>query len=373
MEKSNSNVWRWEEGFVNIAFEHLRLSYGELDPENGLVAFVSPPKNQCFTVQFLIKSDGIHQETDQVMKAMKEELDNMLVKLDETDPWAYITRRYCGTAGNAISKVHWGYYLGILKAGDESAVRQAQAEIYDPRYYSLVAKFKEQAHKEGSKPLLPWREVIPADFVFIGMEPSLGKWGKNDLIADAKIKAGFTNFAYSLEDFILHFCIKIYLCNNGPTYYLTDVSKGAMLVSSADKNRKQRYSEWLPLLKEELNIVSKPSTKLISIGKDPFDFLLKNEIPNEYILHYSPRTLKSRGKYVANRTNEYSLFKDTVTMEDIILVAKDVIEKCNMDDSLSSEILGKLQAKQKLTDNQKQLIFYYKTRFKELKTEHKAK
>jgi hypothetical protein len=84
----------------------------------------------------------------------------------------------------------------------------------------------------------------PVDYVFICMEPSLGRWAPSPDVARAKVEAGFRNFVFSIEDFILHFCIKQYLCEPTQRYLITDWSKGAMLVEQAGVARTDRYDRW---------------------------------------------------------------------------------------------------------------------------------
>jgi hypothetical protein len=115
-----------------------------------------------------------------------------------------------------------------------------------------------------------YRSPRPVDFVLIGMEPSIGGEGASILdVARKKIKRGFKNFASSTEDFILHFCIKEYLCAGWGTYYLTDLSKGAMSVRAAKSEREKRYEKWHPLLLDELELVAgQKATPIIAIGNE---------------------------------------------------------------------------------------------------------
>jgi hypothetical protein len=73
----------------------------------------------------------------------------------------------------------------------------------------------------------------PVEYVFVCMEPSLGGWARSPDEAKARVEAGFRNFVSSVEDFILHFCIRQYLCEPTEHYHITDLSKGAMLVERA--------------------------------------------------------------------------------------------------------------------------------------------
>lgn len=67
------------------------------------------------------------------------------------------------------------------------------------------------------------------------MEPSLSGRLAEDL--RSRVADGSRNFLNSIEDFILHFCARRYLCNPGERYHITDVSKGGMPVSAAGEKR----------------------------------------------------------------------------------------------------------------------------------------
>ena len=110
----------------------------------------------------------------------------------------------------------------------------------------------------------------PVDFVLVAMEPSTGG-GAGEL----KKGKAFSpkNFSGSVEDFILHCCIREYLCGGGRTYHLTDLSKGAMLTRHAADKPEERYRRWYPLLKKELKLVAKPNAPMIAIGNVVHGFL----------------------------------------------------------------------------------------------------
>jgi hypothetical protein len=88
----------------------------------------------------------------------------------------------------------------------------------------------------------------PVDYVFVCMEPSRGRWARDADEARSKVEAGFKNFIASIDDAILHFCIRRYLCGPEQRYHITDLSKGAMLVEHASDARFERYDRWYELL-----------------------------------------------------------------------------------------------------------------------------
>ena len=153
------------------------------------------------------------------------------------------------------------------------------------------------------------------DYVFVGMEPSFG-WANGIEHAEKKIAEGMRNFARSGNDkeplslFILS--IKRFLCQQGGTYHLTDVSKGAMPVTVAALDRNRRYEEWYPLLLREIEIVGKPSAPVIAIGKKVEAFLKKRDLDGttgrslQAVPHYSPQ---ASGFYKIEAENDREGFK----------------------------------------------------------------
>ena len=97
-------------------------------------------------------------------------------------------------------------------------------------YRELEGRMKALAETDGDIFLPNPEPSGPADYVLICMEPSLGWWARTADHAKARVDAGFRNFLFSIEDFILHFCVRRYLCAAEQRYHITDISKGAMLV-----------------------------------------------------------------------------------------------------------------------------------------------
>ena len=148
----------------------------------------------------------------------------------------------------------------------------------------------------------------PVDYVLVGMEPSLGVWGKNLDKARKKIEEGFKNFS---DVWILHCPVKNYLCPDGETYYLTDLAKGAMLTSSPSAGNNEKYEHWYPLLEREMKLVAKPDAKIISIGTKVGLFLLGKGIYGHagMIPHYSATAARYWGKEIPGRQAEFEEFR----------------------------------------------------------------
>lgn len=109
--KQDKHKWRWAEGKVNSAEEHIQICYGNPQDSDWArfpkIALLSPPEEKKFTVQFLLDAKG-RKEQDMI-REVRQELDFYLVEKKEENPWAY-ARYHCGTAANIYSRVHWDFF-----------------------------------------------------------------------------------------------------------------------------------------------------------------------------------------------------------------------------------------------------------------------
>ena len=243
------------------------------------------------------------------------------------------------------------------------------------KYEKLESAFERQVAKDanGSTFLPNIRPEGPVDFVLIGQEPSCGN-GNPDKAREVTDRVD-RNFSGSLEDFILHFCVKEYLCKGGKTYYLTDLSKGAMKTRVAAHEREKRYEEWYPLLKKELRVVAKPGAQVISIGRTVQRFL-ERKVSDGYIikriphyggiLHYSLQASRHRGKASKCDPEGYRQFCSEVNLRDVEQAAKEVLAQAGMRDSDINHNLNRLRAGSGLTDSRKKLMFDYKVAFERI-------
>jgi len=247
------------------------------------------------------------------------------------------------------------------------------ANRFTQAYRQLESCFKQQVESESSIYLPAISPPGCVDFVLIGMEPSLGHWARTKEEARAKIRLGFKDFAFSVGDFILHYCIRQYLCYDDSTYHITNVSKGAMRTCEADTDRLERYNRWYPLLSEELKIISKETTKIIAIGQAVKRFLDGQGLKDVHktILHYSNQAARYRSRYVQgrDREQEFQKFKAEVPIivDGILKVVDAVIEEARMPEAFVSQSVRNLRKDKKLTPSQEKLIFGYKIDFKGVK------
>lgn len=238
---------------------------------------------------------------------------------------------------------------------------------FDRDFEALEEKFRNQAEEDGDVFLPSIKPHGKVDFVLIGAEPSLGSWAKDKREAREKISQGFRDFSFSLGDFILHYCARAYLCQGERSYHVTDLSKGAMLVKKAGENHTERYSRWHDLLMAEWELVSKESTRVISIGGSAAKFLKgKAPLVSKTILHHSNQAAKYRARCVKGRESQFREFAAQCTLGDVLEVAKSIIYGIPMDNSLAAGTLDRLQSHRGLSESQKKLAFGYMLDFSEM-------
>ena len=139
-------------------------------------------------------------------------------------------------------------------------------ESFHTAYRELEERMKVLAEADGDVFLPNPEPSGTVQYILICMEPSLGRWARSADDARLRVEAGFRNFLFSIEDFILHFCVRRWLCGPAERYHITDFSKGAMLVDYAGFARTQRYDRWYSLLQQEINLCANPSAGIVAVG-----------------------------------------------------------------------------------------------------------
>ena len=187
---------------------------------------------------------------------------------------------------------------------------------FEEAYQELEKEFAERVKQDNQR----WNlESIflpnvtpqgPVDYVLVGTEPSLGRWGRTKEIAQKKIDEGFHTFCGAPQDRIIHYCIKNYLCPDGETYYLTDLAHGAMLAGSPGAGNTDKYEAWYPMFEKELGLVAKPGAKITSIGARVGRFLSDKGLYGHAVTipHYSGTAARHFGTEIAGREAQYQEF-----------------------------------------------------------------
>ena len=243
------------------------------------------------------------------------------------------------------------------------AEERQNREAFRAAYRGLEARMKALAEADGDVFLPNPEPVGPVQYVFIGMEPSLGWWSRSPEEARAKVGAGFRNFVFSIEDFILHFCIRHYLCENTKRYHITDLSKGAMLVERAGIARTHRYERWYGLLLEEVDLVATPGAGVFAVGNAVAKHLTQRAFPRTFttVLHYSGQAAAARAAGIVGHEESFEQFKRSISLEHVLATAEEVLNE-SVPPKFRSETLARL-ARTQLSDSRQQLAFNYKLAF----------
>jgi len=232
----------------------------------------------------------------------------------------------------------------------------------------LEQEFAAAAAVDGDVYLPNFTPSGPVDAVLIGMEPSLGWWARTPAEAAPKIAAGFRNFMWSPEDFILHYAARRSLCSAGGTYHVTDISKGAMTVEKAHIDRRARYARWAVLLDKEVRLIAKPGAHIIAIGRNVCSFLERNGVDRDIksIIHYSAQASAARDAAVIGREAEFRAFSEMLSMQELVDVASEIMQENSISVAMSAETIARLR-KANLSESRKKLAFIYSTAFAKLR------
>jgi hypothetical protein len=234
-------------------------------------------------------------------------------------------------------------------------------------YRALEVRMKALAEAEGDVFLPNPEPKGPVAYVLICMEPSLGRWARTAEEARLRVQEGFRNFLSSVEDFILHYSVRHYLCRANQRYHITDLSKGAMLVERAKVARAERYNRWYGLLEEELDLISSTDTKFIVVGKLVSEHLIRRRFSKPFIqvIHYSGLAASARKAWIVGREESFESFKNSVSLADVIAAAKEVLLESGVPVEIREQTLRRL-TKSQLSESSRQLMFHYRTVFEPL-------
>jgi hypothetical protein len=235
-------------------------------------------------------------------------------------------------------------------------------------YRELEIRMKALAESDGHV-FLPSPEPLgPVDYVFVCMEPSLGRWARDADEAKAKVDAGAKNFYGSTEVSILHFCIRRYLCGPEERYHITDLSKGAMLGKHAALARVERYDRWYGLLQEEIDLVATPNAHIVAVGKSVGDYLERQRFarPVTRVIHYSSLAGLARRTGIIGHEERFKEFIGSVSLNDLGTTMEQVLKEAHLPAQICDEALSQLKGSQ-LTTSHQTLIFNYKLAFESMR------
>lgn len=235
-------------------------------------------------------------------------------------------------------------------------------------YQELEARMKVLAERDGDIFLPNPEPEGRVDYLLICMEPSLGRWASSAEEARSRVESGFRNFLSSIEDFILHFCVRRYLCSPAERYHMTDFSKGAMRVERAGLDRILRYNRWYSLLREEVELCTTANSAIIAVGGAVAQHLTRREFPRPFsrVIHYSGQAARARRDGIAGREDDFNAFNGSVCLDEILSAAEQVFQAAQAAAEIRDKTMARLAGSQ-LTTSRQQLIFNYKVAFESLR------
>ena len=142
-----------------------------------------------------------------------------------------------------------------------------------------------------------------------------------------------------------------------------------MASRDADSKPQDRYEEWYPLLRRELQTVAKPDAQVIAIGSQARCFLSGKILPRPYIgaiRHYGGAGAGHFDKAIKGKEPCYREFSKSVTFEDIQSTAQDVLREAKME-SFKDKTLQRLCRGKRLTESRKKLMFDYMVAFEAIR------
>lgn len=240
--------------------------------------------------------------------------------------------------------------------------------MFHEKYKNLMLRMERQANLDGAIFLPNIEPQGVVENIFICMEPSSGRWAKSVEDGRREVEAGFRNFTTSIEAMILHFCVSKYLCKNKQSYHFTDISKGAMTVKDAMRNREKRYDKWMPLLIEELKLIAAPNARFFTVGKSVSDYLNKCNLthhfhyPFKHIIHYSPLNGRARKKEIEGQEDKFKKFLGSVNLNHIVQQTDELFASNPIIQKYRDVTLKRIRSS-KLTESRQKLIYIYKRSF----------
>jgi hypothetical protein len=239
----------------------------------------------------------------------------------------------------------------------------------EPAYQEHQAHMKALAEEDGDAFLPNLTPRGRVDYIFICMEPSLGRWaydaacGKATVErARAEVERGVRNFLPSGDLAMLYYAASKFL--PAGRCYMTDISKGAMPITKANIDRTQRYNRWFPSLLKEISIVAAPGAKFFAVGNAVEKQLNDREFPHPFttILHYSSVAAPHRAHAVRGHEESFEEFKLSMSRERLREVAEDVFAaSCDVPQDIRDYTFRKHDRKP--SNSLAQLAFTYKLAF----------
>ena len=174
------------------------------------------------------------------------------------------------------------------------------------------------------------------DFVLVAKMTSIGKKDAEELEpGELRYPAPHLNLLISLGDLILNYGAHRHLCKPGETYYLTDLGKCAIPPQQAKgKLEREEFEFWYPKLKEELELVAKPTATVVPVGRATWKFLRKqSDFPYRLegpVLHWSKQLIGAAQMASTLFPPEWEKFRQTTSWEDLYKSTEEIFSEAGL-------------------------------------------
>ncbi len=234
------------------------------------------------------------------------------------------------------------------------------------RYDDLQNKWRQFAISHDDYYLQYLPPSAPVDFILVGKMTSIDEKAASNLSPGKypNIETVPFNLYATLGDWVLNYGAHRHLCKPGETYYLTDLAKCAIPPKLAKgKHQEKKFSDWYPLLLEELKLVTKPKATVIPIGSATSEFLRRQEnFPyplTDPILHWSRAAVAAAKMASSFFPHEWKEFKGAAGWEDLRASIEQILAQADL--SQHMDAVQKFEGK--FTEMYLHYMFTYKKEF----------
>ena len=139
-----------------------------------------------------------------------------------------------------------------------------------------------------------------------------------------------------------------------------------MPVAHASVARTERYDRWYGLLTEELDLVTLPHARIVTVGTVVTEYLRRRPFPKAWpltpVIHYSPLAAQARAVGIVGYEEQFAAFRGSVSLTHVRATTEAVLTAFSIPARFRGETLAQLE-KGELSESQQQLIFNYKLAF----------
>ena len=118
-----------------------------------------------------------------------------------------------------------------------------------------------------------------------------------------------------------------------------------------------------------VRLLANSNAGVVAVGNAVAQHLERRGFPRPFtrLIHYSGLAARARAAGIVGHEDSFQAFRDSVSLEDLVATAGEVLRKARVPADLRDETLSRL-AKSQLSLSRKQLIFNYKLAFESMQS-----